>query len=136
MGSLPLRGDAAERKSDKSTTSGLIALKEATSAVLYCAILRSVTKAHLVDQVAAAAEVTKQDAENIVSSLFAVVSKALQSGDKLEIRGFGSFKVRDRKARQARNPRTGEAIQVPAQRVAAFKPSKELAALLNPSASE
>ena len=93
------------------------------------------TKAHLVDQVAAEAEVTKQDAERMVSSLFAAMSKALQSGDKLEIRGFGSFKVRDRKARKARNPRTGETVQVPAQRVATFKPSKELAALLNPSAS-
>jgi integration host factor subunit beta len=94
-----------------------------------------VTKAHLVDQVAVAAEVSKQEAEKMVNSLLGTITEGLQSGDKLELRGFGSFKVRDRKARQARNPRTGEIIQVPAQRVATFKPSKELALLLNPSAS-
>lgn len=89
-----------------------------------CAILKSVTKAHLIDHVAGAAEVSRQDAEKIVNALFSAMANALQSGDKLEIRGFGSFKIRDRKARQARNPRTGEAVQVPAQRVAAFKPAR------------
>ena len=61
------------------------------------------------------------------------MSKALQDGEKLDIRGFGSFKSKERKAHQTRNPRTGETIQVPAQKVAAFKPSKELAELLNPA---
>jgi integration host factor subunit beta len=93
-----------------------------------------VTKAHLVDQVAVAAEVSKPDAERLVSSFLSAITEALQNGEKLEIRGFGSFKVRDRKARQGRNPRTGETIEIPAQRGVAFKPSKELAALLNPSA--
>ena len=97
-------------------------------------ILKNVTKAHLVDQVAVAAEVSKPDAEKLVSSFLSAITKALQNGDKLEVRGFGSFKIRDRKARQARNPKSGETVQVPAQRVAVFKPSKELAALLNPSA--
>jgi integration host factor subunit beta len=93
------------------------------------------TKAHLVDHIVGAAAVSKPDAEKIVSSFLGAITDALQNGGKLEIRGFGSFKVRERKARQARNPRTGEAVQVPSQRVAAFKASKELAGLLNPSTS-
>jgi integration host factor subunit beta len=92
------------------------------------------TKANLADHVADAADVSKQDADRIVTAFLSVITRALQSGEKLELRGFGSFKVRDRKAREARNPRTGESIQVPAQRVATFKPSKDLALLLNPSA--
>jgi integration host factor subunit beta len=93
-----------------------------------------VTKAHLVDQLAASAELTKQESEKIVGLLIAAITKALTDGDKLEIRGFGSFKVKDRKSRVARNPRTGETVQVPAQRVATFRPSKELSALLNSNA--
>jgi integration host factor subunit beta len=94
-----------------------------------------VTKAHLVDQLAAGAELTKQESDKIVGLLISAITKALADGEKLEIRGFGSFKVKDRKSRVARNPRTGETVQVPAQRVATFRPSKELGALLNPSST-
>jgi integration host factor subunit beta len=90
-----------------------------------------VTKSHLVEQLAATTEVSKQEAERIVDTLLAAVVKALQSGERLDIRGFGSFKVRDQAARQARNPRTGEMVAVPAKKVAVFKPSKELGTLLN-----
>jgi integration host factor subunit beta len=94
-----------------------------------------VTKAHLVDQLAAGAELTKQESEKIVGLLISAITKALADGEKLEIRGFGSFKVKERKARVARNPRTGETVQVPAQRVATFRPSKELGAMLNPGSA-
>jgi integration host factor subunit beta len=92
-----------------------------------------VTKAHLVDQIADSAQLGKQDCDKIVSSIFAAITKALQDGERIDIRGFGSFKVKDQAARQARNPRTGETVAVPAKKVAAFKPSKEIAELLNPA---
>jgi hypothetical protein len=62
------------------------------------------------------------------------MTKALQAGERIEIRGFGTFKVKDKAARQARNPRTGETVPVPAKKVAAFKPSHEIGELLNPAA--
>ena len=91
------------------------------------------TKAHLVDQIADSTELNKQDCEKIVHSLFAAMTKALQAGERIEIRGFGTFKVKDKAARQARNPRTGETISVPAKKVAAFKPSNEIGEVLNPA---
>jgi len=63
--------------------------------------------------------------------MFGAITKALQAGERIEIRGFGTFKVKDKAARQARNPRTGETVSVPAKRVAAFKLSSEIAELLN-----
>jgi integration host factor subunit beta len=59
----------------------------------------------------------------------------LQSGDKIEIRGFGSFRIRQRKPRTGRNPKTGDKVEVPAKRVPYFKPSKELRDLVNPKAA-
>ena len=90
-----------------------------------------VTKAQLIDQIADSTELNKQDCEKIVSSMFGAITKALQAGERIEIRGFGAFKVKDKAARQARNPHTGETVSVPAKRVAAFKPSSEIAELLN-----
>jgi integration host factor subunit beta len=66
-----------------------------------------------------------------VDTLFESVIKALKAGDKLEVRGFGSFRVRQRNARVGRNPKTGEKVEVPAKRVPYFKPSKELKDLIN-----
>lgn len=91
------------------------------------------TKAHLIDQIADSTELSKQDCEKIVSSLFVAITKALQAGERIEIRGFGTFNVKDKAARQARNPRTGETVSVPAKKVAAFKPSHEIAELLKPA---
>jgi nucleoid DNA-binding protein len=59
--------------------------------------------------------------------VFAGIATALQNGEKLELRGFGTFKIRDQKARVGRNPQTGEAVNIPAKKVAVFKPSKQLA---------
>lgn len=94
--------------------------------------LRPVTKAHLIDQIADSTDLNKQQCENVVNSLFAAMTKAMQAGERIDIRGFGTFKVKDKAARQARNPRTGETVLVPAKKVAAFKPSNEIGNLLNP----
>jgi integration host factor subunit beta len=72
----------------------------------------------------------------IVDTLFESVTRALREGDKLEVRGFGSFRVRQRNSRVGRNPKTGEKVEVPAKRVPYFKPSKELKDLINTAAGE
>src|SRR5664279_2448726 len=93
----------------------------------------TMTKADLVDKVTALGELPRRDGEIIVDTLFESVIGALQSGDKIEIRGFGSFRTRQRNARIGRNPKTGEKVDVPAKRVPFFKPSKELRDSVNPS---
>jgi|SRR5215510_4475927 len=93
------------------------------------------TKADLVEEVAKVTELTRKDSEVIVDTLFESVIKALRVGDKLEVRGFGSFRVRQRNARVGRNPKTGEKVEVPAKRVPYFKPSKELKDLINADGS-
>jgi len=90
------------------------------------------TKAELVDQVAKAADLTKKHSEIIVNTLFDSIVKALGKGDKIELRGFGSFRVRTRDARVGRNPKTGEIVHVPAKKIPFFKPGKELKELINP----
>jgi integration host factor subunit beta len=90
------------------------------------------TKADLVEKVTAAGELTRRDGEVIVETIFEAVIGALKSGDKIEIRGFGSFRTRQRKPRIGRNPKTGERVDVPAKKVPFFKPSKELRDLVNP----
>ena len=90
------------------------------------------TKADLVEKVTAAGELTRRDGEVIVETIFDAVIGALKSGDKIEIRGFGSFRTRQRNSRIGRNPKTGERVEVPAKKVPFFKPSKELRYLVNP----
>lgn len=80
------------------------------------------TKADLVDKVTALGDLTRRDGEVIVDTLFESVIGALKAGDKIEIRGFGSFRTRQRNARTGRNPKTGEKVDVPAKRVPFFKP--------------
>jgi integration host factor subunit beta len=94
------------------------------------------TKADLVDRVTSLGDLTRRDGEIIVDTLFESVIGALQSGDKIEIRGFGSFRTRQRNARIGRNPKTGEKVDVPAKRVPFFKPSKELRDSVNPSGAK
>ena len=89
------------------------------------------TKADLVDAVSRVTELNRKDSEIVVESLFESIVKALKSVDKLEVRGFGSFRIRERRARQGRNPKTGEKVNVPEKRVPYFKPSKELKDLIN-----
>jgi integration host factor subunit beta len=90
------------------------------------------TKADLVEKVTSAGELTRRDGEVIVETIFEAVIGALKSGDKIEIRGFGSFRTRQRNPRIGRNPKTGERVEVPAKKVPYFKPSKELRDLVNP----
>ncbi|MBI5167267.1 MAG: HU family DNA-binding protein [candidate division NC10 bacterium] len=91
------------------------------------------TKGDLVEKVAAAVDLTKKDTEVVIDTIFESISKALASkGDgKVELRGFGSFRVRERGARQGRNPQTGEPVRVPHKRVPYFKPGKGLRALVD-----
>ena len=84
------------------------------------------TKADLVDQVATATGLTKKDTAVVVDGFLEAVKQALAQEKNIEIRGFGSFKVKRRKSRKARNPRTGDPVHVPARLVPTFKPSKEL----------
>ena len=91
------------------------------------------TKADLVEKVTALGDLTRKDGEIIVDTLFESVIGALKDDDKVEIRGFGSFRTRQRKPRIGRNPKTGAKVDVPAKRVPFFKPSKELRDLVNPS---
>ncbi len=89
------------------------------------------TKADLVEEVSRAVEMGRKDSEVIVETVFESIVKALRQADKIEIRGFGSFRTRQRNPRVGRNPKTGEQVQVPAKRVPYFKPSKELKDLVN-----
>lgn len=89
------------------------------------------TKADLVENVAKEAEMTKKDAEQLVEIIFDSIVSTLNKGEKIELRGFGSFRVRHRNARKGRNPKTGEAVNIPAKRVAYFKPGKDLKELIN-----
>jgi len=89
------------------------------------------TKAELVEDVARAAELTKKDAERLVEIVFESIIETLNQGQKIELRGFGSFRVRERGARRGRNPKTGDPVSIPAKRVPYFKPGKELKELIN-----
>lgn len=89
------------------------------------------TKADLVVDVMQLGDLTRTDAETIVETIFDAVVGALRSGDKIEIRGFGSFRTRQRNPRIGRNPKTGARVEVPAKRVPYFKPSKDLRDLVN-----
>lgn len=84
------------------------------------------TKADLVDQIyeAIGPGVTKKDCAAVVDGFLNAVKRALANEDRIELRGFGTFEVRHRKARMARNPRTGEPVEVPARAVPNFRPSK------------
>ena len=93
------------------------------------------TKADLDDDVANAAELTKKDAERLVDIVFESIIDSLNQGEKIELRGFGSFRVRKRGARRGRNPKTGEPVSIPAKRVPYFKAGKELKELINQSGS-
>jgi integration host factor subunit beta len=84
------------------------------------------TKANLVDEVMRVVELPRKDSETVVDIVFESIVKSLRAGDKIEIRGFGSFRRRQRKARVGRNPKTGARVEVPAKTVPYFKPSKEL----------
>jgi DNA-binding protein HU-beta len=89
------------------------------------------TKADLIESLATKLDLQKSLAERAVNTMFEDIEAALQKGDKVNISGFGTFAVSDRKARQGRNPKTGETIEIPASKSAKFKPGKGLKDKLN-----
>ena len=84
------------------------------------------TKLLLIDTVAAKTGQARRDVESVLDAALAAIAEALQANERVDLRGFGSFVVKEKKARQGRNPRTGETISIPAKRDAGFKPGKEL----------
>ena len=89
------------------------------------------TKAELVNEVARSTELTKKHAEIIVNTVFESIVDSLKGGEKIELRGFGSFRIRHRGPRIGRNPKTGAKVHVPSKRIPYFKPGKDLRELLN-----
>lgn len=89
------------------------------------------TKADLIEEVALIADLSKKSSERVVNIFFGSIVESLRHGDKVELRGFGSFKLRRRESRTGRNPKTGERVEVPAKMVPFFKPGKELRQLVN-----
>jgi integration host factor subunit beta len=89
------------------------------------------TRADLIDDISRAVDLKRKESEVIVESVFESIVKSLRAGDKIEIRGFGSFRTRQRKARTGRNPKTGVRVDVPAKKIPFFKPSKELKDIVN-----
>lgn len=89
------------------------------------------TKADLIEEVSRLADLTRKDSEIIVETIFESIVTSLRAGDKIEIRGFGSFRTRQRKPRVGRNPKTGDRVDVPAKKIPFFKPSKELKDVVN-----
>src|SRR4051795_688043 len=89
------------------------------------------TKANLIDEITRTTDHTKKEAEQIVDAVLEAIAGALERGEKVDLRGFGSFQVNGRKERQGRNPQTGEAITIAARNAAVFKASKELGQRVN-----
>ena len=91
----------------------------------------TLTKAALVEQVADVSDLTKKRAEVIVETVFGSIAETLRREEKVELRGFGSFRLRRREPRRGRNPKTGDRMDVASKHVAYFKPGKELRELIN-----
>ena len=89
------------------------------------------TKADLIEEVSAISRLSKKSSEVIVNTFFESIVSSLQRREKIELRGFGSFKLRQRRARIGRNPKTGARVEVPAKVVPYFKPGKDLRELVN-----
>lgn len=90
------------------------------------------TKSELIERLSfTAGSLNKKEAEVVVNTIFDSIGDALVNGDRVEIRGFGSFTVREREAREARNPKSGEVVNIPAKKTPFFKTGKELRARVN-----
>ena len=94
------------------------------------------TKSELIEEVARVSNLTKKHSEVIVNTVFQSIIEAMQKDDKIELRGFGSFRIRHRRSRQGRNPKTGDRVAVPAKKIPYFKPGKELKELINSNQAE
>ncbi|HLO25008.1 MAG TPA: integration host factor subunit beta [Geobacteraceae bacterium] len=90
------------------------------------------TKSELVEKlVEANASLSRKESEMVVNLIFDSMSEALKKGEKVEIRGFGSFTIREREAREARNPKSGDVVKIPSKRTPFFKTGKELRERVN-----
>jgi integration host factor beta subunit len=90
------------------------------------------TKSELVERlVEANGSLSRKESELVVNIIFDAMCEALQSGEKVEIRGFGSFTIRERDAREARNPKSGDVVKIPAKKTPFFKTGKELRERVN-----
>ena len=96
-------------------------------------ISHTVTKADLIVEVTRVTELPRKESEAVVETIFDSIIAALQGDDKIEIRGFGSFRTRQRRGRTGRNPKTGAKVEVPPKKIPFFKPSKELKDFVNGS---
>ena len=94
------------------------------------------TKAELVDKLANKIKLNRKQAKNIINAMTQSISDSLARGDKVEIRGFGSFQIRQRNARTAHNPRSRELVEVPAKKVPFFKAGNDLKKLVDREESE
>ena len=94
------------------------------------------TKADLVEKVASKINLNKKETDNIVGIIFQSITNSLSEGDKVELRGFGSFRIRERNARMGRNPKSGEKVEVPAKKIPFFKAGKELREMVDVSGVE
>src|SRR4030095_14452456 len=91
----------------------------------------TMTKAELIDEVSKLSNLTKKETETIVNTIFDTITAALAQGDRVELRGFGSFRIRRRNSRKGRNPKTGSAVEVPEKRVPFFNVGQRLRELVN-----
>ncbi|GAC1626249.1 MAG: integration host factor subunit beta [Candidatus Acidiferrum sp.] len=96
----------------------------------------TLTKADLIEEVLRITELPRKESESVVETIFESIIQSLQKGDKIEIRGFGSFRTRHRRGRIGRNPKTGAKVEVPPKKIPFFKPSKELKDFVNVSDSD
>ena len=92
------------------------------------------TKAELVERVANQINLTKKQTEVVVNTVFSSITESLAEGKKVELRGFGSFRIRQRNARTGRNPKSGQKVEVPSKKVPFFKAGKELRQLVDNNA--
>ena len=94
------------------------------------------TRVELTEEVRCALGISQKESDTIVLTILDSIVRSLRSGEKVEIRGFGSFRTRQRKPRVGRNPKTGARVDVPSKKVPYFKPSKELKDLINGGRAE
>ncbi len=87
------------------------------------------TKAQIVEEVSERLGLTKKDIAEVIDLFFEIIKEGLREGEHIELRGFGTFEVKTREEREARNPKTGESVTVPKRRVPYFRPGKELKAI-------
>lgn len=83
-------------------------------------------KAEMVARLAQRMKISKKEADVVVKTIFGTIVDSLSKGEKVELRGFGSFRIKERKQRKSRNPKTGEIVHVPAKKVPFFRPGKDL----------